>query len=257
MVTKNQAFGLLLCSLAAACDVGAGGRPIVFQVAVAPAAELDLFTTGEGWDVHLAEACVGLGPIYIWAAPSHLGAAAATLRSWALGTAWAHVGDSHFNGGAVRAEFLNPFVVHPLRTDAVGVGLAQGLEGPVGSFSLLLPVVGPNLADATCLRGHSAYVVGLAVKGETSVPFEGGLDIENIGTNRRIDGLPLNAVLTDNVQLRLASHPKVWLDQVAFEKLPGPSASGRFVITPETQAHRAWFIGLRAAGSFTAVVQPP
>lgn len=265
--------------LASACEPGTGGQPITFSLALAtapsiPGAAHGVFTTSTGWDVILEEACIAVGPIYFFAGASHLQQASATANtrrpaSWAnrffhlvVQPAHAHPGDSHFSGGEVRGEWLGQVALDALAPIPLPLGLQNGLAGSVRSFSLRLdPPRGPLAADL-CLRGHHAWVSGVASKAGVNIPFEGGLAIENIGTNRRVDGLPLVGEFSTGTGVRIAVRPSVWLDQADFDALTVDALavkapSGRYVITPESQVHRAWFIGARANGSFVGEVTPP
>lgn len=253
---KPSLLAFALLSALVSCDDAAGGRPIAFalvlgaqpQSATTPA---NSFTTSAGWNVQLQEACIALGPLYIFRAPSHLNLAQ-QMWAWALPRAHAHVGSSHFGGKEVRGEWLGQAAVNALDPSPQAVGAHNALEGDVQSYSVLLnPPRGP-LTSHPCLRGHHAFVVGVASKGEVVVAFEGGLQIENVGTNRQVEGLPLPAELRDGATVSVRVRPSAWFDLADFSSLTQLAPSGRFLITVDSQVHRTWFIGVRSQNAFVA-----
>src|SRR5690606_34739238 len=100
----------------------------------------------------------------------------------------------------------------PLRIDRV-----PGVAGPIASFTLMVAPPRADLAGAGALRGYRAYVVGVATKGELTVPFEGGLGfpagVEGDPNAPRIDGLPLEAELRAGSCVTIAVDPRAWLDE--------------------------------------------
>ncbi|WP_394824180.1 hypothetical protein [Pendulispora albinea] len=256
--------------LGAACSSGTGGRAIRFSMGVAPAPEsVSTFVTTTGWSVTLEEACMAIGPIYLYANPSLLAPAEASLLApaetthrrgplgrvadWLVPPAFAHGGDAHYNGGEVRGEWVEQVAFDALAPAGIDLGATNGLAGPARSFSLLLLPPRPTArGDTACLRGHHAYARGAARKGETTVPFEGGLDIENKGTFRSVDGIPLDAQLDDGVRITVRLHTRAWFDDAHFDRLTERNADGRFVITAESQVAAAWFAGARAYKTFSA-----
>jgi hypothetical protein len=203
---------------------------------------------------------VAVGPVYLWIGTAHL-AASARPRGLVWPTlvrrAHAHPGDSHFNGGEVRGEWAAQAVLRPLEATALELPGLNGLAGPVRSFSLYLDPPRGALAADPCLRGHHAYAVGTATRGDVTVPFEGGLDIESIGTKRRVDGVPLEGTLGEDAVVRIAMDVGAWFETAAFETLTTRNDAGRFIITRDSAVRDAWFIGARRAGTFSGQVSQP
>ncbi|MCG5053358.1 MAG: hypothetical protein KA712_10405 [Myxococcales bacterium] len=257
-----------LALFASACEPGTGGRPITFTLAlssasVAQGAPHGRFVTHTGWEVTIEEACIAVGPVYFFAGASHLQQAARVrgvaerLSTLLWPRAHAHPGDTHFRGGEVRGEWLGQVALDALAPAATPLGDQNGLAGAVGSFSLRLDPPGGPLIDDPCLRGHHAWAHGTASKDGAQIAFEGGLDIAAVGTNRRVDGLPLVGAFEDGTAVVIAVRPSVWFDQAEFDSLVKKAPSGRWQITPESQVHRAWFIGARANGAFVGEVTGP
>lgn len=249
--------GLMTVLLAAACDSGTGGRPVSFTLSMgtgtaSPGDQPAVFRTGTGWGVTLEEACVAVGPVYLWLGAGHLTGRWPRL----IRRAEAHVGDQHFYGGEVRGEWVGQIVLDALAPHPVELTGLSGLEGSVRSFSLQLDPPAPTLTNAACLHGHHAYVVGVASRDEHEVPFEGGLVIENIGTSRRVEGLALSGHLADRGRVNITVFPRAWFDGARFETLTSRNPAGRFVITRDSQVHAAWFVGARGAHAFAGAIAP-
>lgn len=250
-MSTNPVFAAFL--FVCACDANTGGRPIQFSLGVAGEAPVGTttpgrFVTSTGWEISLEEACIAVGPVYFFAGAGHL----ARLHRWLVPQAHAHPGDNHFAGGEVRGEWLGQVALDALRATPLPLGMQNGLEGDVRSFSLWLEPPKGALAQDPCLRGHHAYARGVAHKDATVVPFVGALDLDDVGTNRRVEGLPFAANLTNEAAVVLGARPASWFDLADFGTLDTRDAEGRFVITPTTQVRRAWFIGARGSGSFSA-----
>lgn len=256
---------MALAASLAGCEPGTGGRPITFELTLGgpsilaeAARDPRRFTTTTGWQVTLEEACLAIGPMYLFAGPSHLQESARLAPSrWLprlVRQAHAHPGHEHFAGGEVRGEWLGQIALDVLDPGPRPLGMHNGLHGAVRAYSLRLdPPRGP-LAEDPCLRGHHAWVRGTATRDGDTVDFEGGLIIPNIGTNRRVDGLPLRAAIDQGSRVVLAVDPAAWLDLAEFETLLERAPGGRLRITPDSQVHRAWFIGARSASAFMARV---
>jgi hypothetical protein len=166
--------------------------------------------------------------------------------------AYAHTGDEHFFGGEVKGEFLGQMAFDVLHPDGVRISEVPGTLGRAQSASIWLAPPRTSIqGNGTALHGHHAYVVGTAEKEGLVVSFEGGLDIENEGTKRRIDGIPLDIQLDDGAVLTLVLHPQAWFDAAHFDQLSQKNEQGRYVITPESQVRTAWFLGARGFSAFT------
>jgi hypothetical protein len=89
------------------------------------------------------------------------------------------------------------------------------------------------------------------VKDGATIAFEGGLDLAATGTQRRVDGLDLEADLDNGGTFTLVVHPEAWFDQADFSSLPAPAEGGTRVIGDDSQVRGAWFIGARGYRAFT------
>jgi hypothetical protein len=206
--------------------------------------------------VTLEEACLSLGPAYFFAGPSSTTLLRRRLHDLVVPSAHAHPGVEHFAGGEVRGEWLTQLVFDAARGATVELGRFEGTAGPVRAATVELhPLRGPARGEASCLRGHQAYVVGTARRGSLEVAFEGGLDIADEGQKRVVAGLPVDGTLDDDVRLRVEVDPRAWLDGAQFDRLTATSPAGRALITADSQVYGAWFIGVRSARAFRVVVQ--
>ena len=247
-----------LCSCA---DSGTGGAAVQFEMAVIsapdPGEDLGTFTTRSGYRVQLSEARIALGPIYLYENPPPVARAPGPLRRlWdvLVPSAYAHPGDQHFAGGAVKGEFLEQVVLDGLTDERLDLGVVQGVAGPARSFSVLLEP--PRSTEASSLlHGHHAYVVGTAEKDGMSYSFEGGLDIPNEGTLRKVEGIPLDAELEQGTRVTIELHLSRWFADADFARLSTVAPSGGYVIDEQSQVRGAWFIGARSFDTFSASVE--
>lgn len=264
MAARDLGIAAALALSLASCDAGTGGRRVQFELAVgtsAPAEPRALrFRTGSGWDVTLEEACVAVGPIYLYENAGALAARKglpARLYDALVPSAHAHAGSEHFNGGEVRGEWVGQIAVDLVGAATLDLGSVEGIAGRARSASVLLePPRSVAVGDVACLRGHHAYAVGIAERDGVVVPFEGGLDIENEGTLRTVTGIPVDVDLDDGLRLALRVDPRAWFDQAQFDRLTEKSAAGRALVTPESQVRTAWFIGARGAAAFAVRLEP-
>jgi hypothetical protein len=258
VVPSFVAVPALLCGCA---DSGTGGAAVQFEMAVVAVPdegqEPGSFATRTGYRVELTEARVALGPIYLYENPPPVARASTPLRRlWdvLVPSAHAHPGDLHFAGGAVKGEFLGQVVLDGLSSEATELGAVQGVAGPARSFSVLLEP--PSSAEArSALHDHHAYVVGTAEKDGKSYPFEGGLDIEDLGTLRKVEGIPVEAEIGSRTRVTIELHLGRWFADADFARLSVLDSKGRYVIDDESQVRTAWFIGARSFDTFSASVE--
>lgn len=267
MMKKMPHNAMLLCFAATIvnCDSGTGGRPIQFemQLNTAPSLAEDLYTfdTSTGWHVKLEQAFIAIGPVYVYQNPPPLAKLdvedrrSLPNRFWdaLVPNAYAHAGDEHFFGGEVKGEFLGQIAFDVLNPGGLRLPDVPGTLGRAQSASIwLAPPKTSIQGNGNALHGHHAYVMGTAEKDGSIVPFEGGLDIENEGTKRRVDGIPLDIQLDDGFVLTFTLRPQMWFDAAHFEQLSEKNEQGRYVITLESQVRTAWFLGARGFSAFTA-----
>lgn len=238
----------------AGCDAATGGREVRYELEVRSAAP-SRFQTSTGWEVTLEQACVSIGPVYVYSGEA-TAAFVPRLYEWLVPTAHAHPGVDHFAGGEARGEWLSTFAVDALQPSPRRVGLLEGPAGVARTVSLnLTPPLPTASGDVACLRGHQAYVVGVARREGVTVAFEGGLDIENTGNRRRIQ-VPVDLQVDDGIRLRLVIDPRPWLDGARFEELTASPDHSRLQITADSQVRAAWFLGVQRAGAFAVEREP-
>lgn len=238
---------VFMLALVTACTPGTGGRRAVFALAVTPAESPRSFRTALGWDVTLAEACVSVGPVHLYAGTPPT--ALHRVHDWLVPSAHAHPGVDHFDGGEVRGEWLEQIAVD-LMAPRQDLGAREGIAGDIREVTLGLHPPRPGtFGAADCLRGHQAWVSGRAVRGDVVVSFEGGLDIPAEGTKRRLQ-IPATVAIDDDRRIVIAVEPRHWLEQAKLDELPVDPGSGKAVIGKETQAALAWELGLQTAGAF-------
>lgn len=245
-----------LCS----CDSGTGDRTVSFSLMLHATQDTQNgaghFVTSAGWMVDLEQACLAVGPIYFFRNAGLLVRSWNRLATGVVGVAHAHPGDAHFNGGEIRGEWVGQTVLDLLSAQPKVFTAQNALLGAVQSFTVRLDpprAVLANDANLPCLHGHQAWIKGVAhrLADQTEIAFEGGLDIPNVGNNRNVEGLPLEARFDDRSLLSVTLNPRVWMDLAQFETLIPTSNDQPRIITPGTQVHTAWFIGARGAGVFT------
>ena len=253
MTRRHQALCALLIATTlvttSACEPGTGGRRITFELSIEPVPSPSGFRTALGWDVTLDEACASIGPIYLHAGPGGL-AAMRRAYDWLVPSAHAHPGVDHFDGGEVRGEWLEQIAVDLASTGRIDLGTREGIAGEARSVTLGIHPPQPGALGAPeCLRGHQAYVVGVAARDGTAVRFEGGLDIEEVGTKRRLQ-VSAAIVLDERRRVLVRVDPRPWLEHVKFEELALAPGTNRAQIVPGSQASVAWELGIQTADAF-------
>ena len=114
--SRAASFALVLAALGVAlvapgCESGTGGRMISFRLELGAEPDagrsLGSFTTATGWEVTLEEAWAAVGPVFVH---ENAGVLARDDRPlplrWLAPLAHAHPGDSHYDGGVVKGEWL-------------------------------------------------------------------------------------------------------------------------------------------------------
>jgi len=247
MIASRTALVALL--LALGCDAGTGGRRVLFDLEVIPAGTSS-FHTSSGWDVALTEACISVGPLYLYAGEPT--ATRTPFYDLLVPSAHAHPGVDHFAGGEARGEWLFSIAIDTIAASPIHLGPVRGIAGSVRTVTLnITPPRPTTLGPVDCLRGHQAYVVGTARRDTTIVEFEGGLDIEVTGNRQRIQ-IPAQVELDDGATVGIVADPRSWLDEAQFDQLPAAVPGGRSLIGPDTQPRTAWFLGVQRERAFGA-----
>lgn len=248
-------FTLAACVTIAgsACDSGTGGQIVRVDLVLTgegatPGAPAHTFVTDTGWSVTLTEAKIALGPVYVFVPRRR---SAQLLREVLLpGRAHAHGGHEAFAPESVAAEMLDQVAFDVLDPGGAGLGTIDATAGAITDLSVYLEP--PDAANSAAMHGHHLYVRGSAVKESAAITFEGGLDIPDQGIQRRVDGIPIEATLSEGGTLHLAVRPSSWFTGAEFDALPERGAGEARVITATSQVHTAWFLGARSARAFRA-----
>jgi hypothetical protein len=262
-VGMRMGAGLLAMGTITGCleASGTGGRPIIadFELRTHWAVEPGRLETSTGWTVELEEAVLALGPVTFFELPPPLSHESSPpqlsdrLYGWLVSTAHAHPGDDHFYGGRVMGELYQQVAFDLMQgSHTISAGL-RGLAGEVRSFSIALdPPDSRTSGVPDDLRGFHAYVAGVAHQGEMSVPFEGGLTIEDSGTLRRVDGIDADMQFDRGGTVVISVHVDAWFDEARFDRLEDPDDDGRFTISAGDQVHGAWRLGARNGAAYSA-----
>jgi hypothetical protein len=241
-------LGLLL-ALATACDAGTGGALVDIDVALASAGQQGSppgrFETSTGFTVMLEEARLQLASLFVYADE---GEARAALRSLVFGRALAHGGYDPFNGKRVRVEVAGPITLDLLATEPMELGAIEAEAGSMESATLVFG----DLAG----QPSQAFVRGTATRDGVAIPFEGALELEDEALIRRADGIPARGDLRAGGRLTLRVKLDPMFDEAHFDRLAG-EGDGAALITPETQVHTAWVLGVRSPKTFSIEWKAP
>lgn len=255
----------LALGLTACAESGTGGEAIEFELALAPSANAAEFTTSTGWSVRLEEARIALGPVYLWENPPPVASRPgpprhrlAAVADWLIPRAHAHAGSAHFSGGEVLGEWLEQVGFDALAGQEP-LGRVAGTAGTARSFSVWLEE--PRAAEAReATRGHHAWIAGTATRGDEVVPFEGGLELPEADSARRVEGIATALPLEAGRTVVVTVHVERWLAEAHFDRLAsGPGAvrgeGGRWQIVADSQVATAWYLGARSAAAFSASIE--
>lgn len=251
----SVAIGMIACSVAvgSACDAGTGGALVMLDVQAVSTPEgvspLGVVTTDTGWSVVLTEARLVVGSVYAFAPDPD---ALSILRSIVgPSIARAHGGIDPLSGRTVRAQRLDPFVLDLLDATPVDLGAAPAVAGRVDSLELrLLP---PSATLTAAAHGHHAYLAGTATRGAVVVDFEGGIDIADDGTQRRVEGIPIDATFDEGGELTIEAHVASFLQGILFDTLPAADpVTGVSPLAPGSQAYEAVWLGVRNPLSYAS-----
>ena len=232
--------------------VGCGeteGEIVTIEVALETPSDPASFTTDTGWAVRLDEALIVMGPLFAFA-PRFEGGAVAAVRSFLSPVARAHGGTDPLNGRRVRAEWLPQIVFDATATEPMALGVVEAESGVVDAVTVTLDPPESSQADAT--GGHHLWVRGEATKDDVTVRFEGGLDIPDEGLSRRVENIPIDALLDQGGRWVLTVIPSEWFQDAQFDRLTAQNDDGAYLITPESQVRGAWLLGARSTRAYGA-----
>jgi hypothetical protein len=247
-----------------ACEPSTGGRAVDVTFSVRgtadQGAETRSFSTYAGWEVELEQAHVAVGPFVVWENPPPLDSSAAASSTpepkpkslWDLlvPDAHAHPGDTHFNGGNAKAEWMGQTLLDALNPDALRFA-APGVAGPARSVTVYLEPPRVDLEGANVLEGDHLRARGTATKDGQTLRFVGGLALPPEGGRREINGIPVEGQVDEDVDVELSIDPAAWFVEVDFSELADvePDAEGYRLIPREGSISAAWTIGARSLTS--------
>jgi hypothetical protein len=226
------------------------GQVVTIDVALEAPASPTFITTNTGWEVHLDEARVALGPLFAFA-PRFEGGTMASLRAFLFPVARAHGGTDPLNGRRVRAEWLSQVAFDATPgADLVVLGTIEAESGQVDAVTVTLDP--PDSANTAAMHDHHLWARGEASKDGRTIRFEGGLDIPDEGLSRRVEDIPIDAFLEQGGRWTITVHPEEWFQDADFDRLTETNADGVSLITPESQVRSAWFLGARSSRAYAA-----
>lgn len=258
--TLQRAFtGMLMSGLLTAC--GSGGQEtrlvelgLSATSVPAPTGSLTDYTRADGWNVHLDQASVQLGSVYLRAPKRR------PIASWwraLVSQAHAHSGHAQtLTEGQVIGEHLEPIEVDALSPALVKGGAFLSEDTQLDRLSVAL---GRGLGSDTPI----ATVRGYAERERARVDFACALRIdqdpdespENLEERRRVDQIRLASTprVSEGAELRILVHSWRWLERVDFDALIGdedPCSSPRSTFISQ------WYLGIRRPEAFSAELSP-
>jgi hypothetical protein len=250
-----------------ACEPSTGGRAVDVTFSVRGASDegssagpVRRFTTFAGWEVELEEAWVAVGPFVVWENPPPLASAPPsepaskpTLWDLLVPDAHAHPGDTHFNGGNAKAEWMGQTLLDALSEKPQRFA-APGVAGPARSVTVYLEPPRADLEGGEVLSGDHLRARGTATKDGESLRFVGGIALPPEGGRREINGVPVEGDVDEDVDVALVIDPAAWFVEVDFSELSSvePDADGYRTIPADGSIAAAWEIGARSLTSGTA-----
>lgn len=257
-------------ALLTACGSGTDGRAVVVSMAIEsePEPGLPLGVTRtrgpSAWTVELTEAFVSIGAVYLFPPRTTV---RRSFPSIFVGRALAHAGDDNLLGVAAIAEHREPFVFDALRPEPLELGTLWVEAREVSDASLWLGT-GRGPLDTRRdperrMRGHHAWVSGIARRDGVELAFEGGLELPDTPLQRRVDLVPVIETMEDETipsldegrHIRVRVRPGRWLERVDFDALLAEAGDEAVMRPPGTsQFYPAFFLGLRNPGAFSVEV---
>lgn len=253
MRSKLSIVLLSSCCSAALLAMACGeteGQVVTIDVALETSDSGTSFITNTGWEVHLDEARIALGPLFAFA-PRFEGGTMATLRTFLFPVAYAHGGTDPLNGRRVRAEWLTQvaFDATPGADPSV-LGSIEAESGQVDAVTVTLDP--PNVSNASDMHDHHLWARGEASKDGRSIRFEGGIDIPDEGLSRRVEDIPIDGILEQGGRWTITVRPEEWFQDADFDRLTEQNADGVHLITATSQVRNAWFLGARSSRAYAA-----
>jgi hypothetical protein len=222
------------------------------------------FTNAYGWSIKLSLGAVSIGPLYYFDGAPIFSASLPSRRQDALSrflgiaTAWAHPG--HYQPGNAMGQVLEPSSVDLLETPA-DLPPGNGVAGVYRSARFTFQDK-PQGGAAAELEGHVVVLEGEAKKDTMTRLFRAVADVADVldsyGEPKlegcTFDGEPdVEADGTVTVHLK----PSVWLDQAEFDAIPESMDEKPVLLTPDTEAFKAFARGLKKGSAVIFAYSTP
>lgn len=123
-----------------------------------------------------------------------------TFSDFIIPSAMAHPG--HLAGGEVTGELTGDFVVDFAADKSVSLGVGTLLENLYEGMNLYFTTAthGPDGEKNDTVIGHTAHITGTATKGDTVIPFDALLDVED---NLEMVGAPFEFKVTKDSDVQI------------------------------------------------------
>jgi hypothetical protein len=242
-------LGFALAALTAPACGSTEGRIVTIDVALESLGDPD-FATSTGFEVHLDEALVAMGPMFAFAPRPGDDDPGLALARFLRPMALAHGGIDPLNGRRVRAEWLSQVAFDALAPAPLALGAIEAEAGRIDSVSLVLD--SPSGANAGVMNGHHLFVRGVAERDGVVYPFAGGLDIPDAGISRRVEAIPIDAFIDEGGRWLVGVRVAAWFEDAHFDRLDVQDDEGVFQITVESQVRSAWLLGAKSQRAYEA-----
>lgn len=207
---RHCACSVLGLQLALLGGCTGAAEPVEVQVPLRVAADALAPSTNDlGWTVTLTEARVMAADLALRVGDEQHASLLTPLSRFLIPSAHAHPG--HGAGGEIVGELLGRFVLDFAAGEALPIGEATALLGPLSAVDLTLVNAEPVDVDvgadsaSDLLVGAAAVLRGTATSGEASVPFVARLIVDE---DRAVEAIPLSEAVTltegENPSLDLA-----------------------------------------------------
>jgi len=233
--TMQRGAACLLCLLMlTGCADARDAERVELQL-VTDGAGLEPITTDLGYEVELASAQVAVDDLKFTIAGEVHASLWQNLADAVVKPAHAHPG--HFQGGEVTGELPGHFLLQFAPGATHELGTATLLVGKYQSVSLTLSQVSTrDVPESDPLLGHTALLIGTAIKNGNSIDFEVSLDSP---VGRELAGIPfeenVDVAKDEKLALRLFMRDPLendtLFDGVDFATLD-VDTDGRVVIDP-------------------------
>lgn len=254
LIAVTLSLGLLSCA-----EDPSGKAPVPVTISVTAQADSREFVRDDGWQLHIDQARLLVGPLYLRAPKRE---AQSSLQRLFFPKAWAHGTHAQtLREGQVIGELLEQTAVDALNDSASVLDTILVEAERLDRLSVVLDEPrDPSQAKQT--RGYHAWIEGSAKLGEKEVPFACGLTIagdaderpENLEARRRVDQIGVQGApqLNGPAKLTLAVDVRRWLEFVDFSSM---EAQANPCEDPQSPMLSQWYLGIRRPEAFAATLE--